>query len=244
MGVVIAEAIAEHILDSALKPGTVLPTEARMVEQYGVGRATVREALRLLELQGLVDVRPGPSGGPVVREPEPYHVAHLLSIIFSLSGVSFADVIETRIILEPQLARLAAIHATEEEIRQLGATAKLQHGAIGDEKEFLRLNSEFHTRIARASRNLVLSTYQAAIRSLEVGQPIGVRIQPASREGTCRAHERIVTAIERRDAEMALSAMRTHMEAFAKYLAEAYPDVMETPIQMLARSRSGGEFFP
>ncbi|HUZ68307.1 MAG TPA: FadR/GntR family transcriptional regulator [Candidatus Saccharimonadales bacterium] len=244
MGVLIAEAIAEHILEAGLKPGTVLPTESRMVEQYGVGRATVREALRLLELQGLVDVRPGPNGGPVVQEPEPYHVAQLLSIMFSVSGASFSDVIETRLILEPELASRAAVNATDTEIQELADIVSLQHREITDEREFLRLNSEFHTLIAQASRNHVLATFQAAIRKLEVGQQIGVHIHPDSRKGTCRAHERIVTAIQGRDEARATSAMRAHMEAFAEYLAREYPTAMRTPIRMLLRSRVGAEVLP
>ena len=73
--IVIADAIAEFIFARRLAPGTVLATEAQMIAEFGVGRATLREALRLLEAEGLVLVRAGPNGGAIVQQPTPDRLA-------------------------------------------------------------------------------------------------------------------------------------------------------------------------
>jgi len=77
----IARDIASHIVDNKLAPGTMLPTEREMIESMGVGRTTLREALRLLETRGVLTIKSGPRGGPVVRRPRPSDLSEALTCI-------------------------------------------------------------------------------------------------------------------------------------------------------------------
>ena len=107
-----AEWIArEIILDIAaggLRPGDSLPPEAAMLRQYGVGRASLREALRLLEVQGLVHIRAGARGGPVVGSASAEFLSRMLALYFSLAGGTYEDLARLYLILEPKIAEMAA----------------------------------------------------------------------------------------------------------------------------------------
>ena len=76
-----------------------------MVEQYGVSRTSLREALRLLEVQGLISLKPGPGGGPVVGTVEPAHLARTAALYFHLGGATYADVMRTQVLMESTCAR-------------------------------------------------------------------------------------------------------------------------------------------
>lgn len=231
MAVVVAETIAEQILSANVQPGTALATEARMAEQFDVGRATIREALRLLEAQGLIRVRPGPQGGPIVQRPSFDHVTQLLSTVFALSGTSFAEVIDARKLLEPVLAFEAARNASKDEIAEMQASVERQRLALGNEIEFLSQNDEFHSLIARASGTRVLATFQYAMRKMSVGIPMGVHYDEESRAGTLRAHVRIVELISNRDQDHARTSMARHMKALEDYLRARYPALLSGTIR-------------
>src|SRR5216684_2902548 len=115
LAVMVADAIAEEIFEKGLAPGVVLATESKMLDQFGVGRATLREALRLLEAEGLIAVRAGPNGGAVVQQPAPDRLARLLSILLTVSGTTLEDVLQARTVLEPELARRAALNADKDD---------------------------------------------------------------------------------------------------------------------------------
>ena len=81
-----------------------------MVEEYGVSRTSLREALRLLEVQGLISLKPGPGGGPVVGTVEPAHLARTAALYFHLGAATYADVMRTQVLMESNCARLAALN--------------------------------------------------------------------------------------------------------------------------------------
>jgi DNA-binding FadR family transcriptional regulator len=244
MAVVVAESIADQIFEGNIPPGTTLPTELRMAAQFGVGRATVREALRLLEAQGLVHVRPGPQGGPVVQQPSAEHLNQLLSMIFAVSGVSFAEVLVARLLVEPVMALNAALQATPDEVERLVESIERQRHALGNEREFLQLNDEFHALIAAASRSRVLATLLSSMRAMSVGQQLGVRYDAKSREGTLLAHRRIVELIAARDPERANAAMAKHLQALEEYLMQRYPEVLDGQVQLIRQGVRAPKLVP
>ncbi len=237
MGEVIADAIADEILQRNLPPGTRLPNEAQMVERYEAGRGTVREALRLLEADGLIDVRPGLGGGPVVCEPDVDRVARRLSILLRLSGSTFGAVVDARKALEPTLAQHAASAAEEEQVEALrGSVENLAALAKdGSDQAFIEENSRFHSLVAAASQNPVLNTFWLAIRSIIDGQELGVRYDEGARAAVVTAHRRVLEAIEARDPEAAAKEMRRHVSAIDRHLAEHHPDLIEDRIAAPAR---------
>ena len=110
---VIARELSQYIVDSGLTPGTMLPREREMLEQLGVGRTTLREALRILEIRGLLTIRSGPGGGPVVRTPQPSDLTEALTLILQFQRATMLEVLDARIWLEPIAARMATPLAPE-----------------------------------------------------------------------------------------------------------------------------------
>ena len=104
----VARAILHHISGNGLPPGTTLPSEAAMVAQYKVSRATIREALRILEFNGLLTMRRGPEGGPVTVRAEPRELGRVMTLHFQAAGAHYEDLVQARADLEPIMARLAA----------------------------------------------------------------------------------------------------------------------------------------
>ena len=99
----ISEIIAREIIRDCrgMPPGTMLPSEAKLLELYRVSRASLREALRLLEVQGLIIMRPGPGGGPMVAEADSAHFGRMASLFFHMSGATYRQTLEARLNLEP-----------------------------------------------------------------------------------------------------------------------------------------------
>src|SRR3954468_8843649 len=112
----LADSITAPILKTGLQPGARLPSEREMREQFGVGRGTLREALRVLEAEGLITVRSGPHGGPVVARPDANRLARLLILLLISWGTTLRAVYDVRIVLEPLAAGRAAESATPEQV--------------------------------------------------------------------------------------------------------------------------------
>lgn len=238
MGEVIADAIADEILEQNMAPGTRLPNEAQMVEQYEAGRGTVREAMRLLEADGLIDVRPGLGGGPVVREPDVDRVARRLSILLRLSGSSFGAVVDARKALEPTLAHHAAIAASEDQIAALrDSVERLRLAQDSGGQAFIDENARFHSLVAEASDNPVLHTFWLAIRAIIDGQEVGVRYEDDARAAVVVAHERVLKAIESHDPQKAAAEMSRHVAAIDQHLSEHHPELIDDPIGLPRSNR-------
>jgi GntR family transcriptional regulator, transcriptional repressor for pyruvate dehydrogenase complex len=233
MAVAVAEAIAEDMFSRGVPPGSVLATEAQMINQFQVGRATLREALRLLEAEGLIAVRAGPNGGAVVQQPSPDRLARLLSIMLVVSGTSLREVLEARQVLEPELARRAAINAVDADVERLFDACDRSAKAADNVREFMEAMAEFHSALADASGNKALSAFWFAVRRVVEVFESGVHHSPDSIDGSLRAHRRIAEAIRKRDSEGAALAMRRHMAAHLRYLESEHPQVLISIVRPL-----------
>ncbi|MGH2969534.1 MAG: FadR/GntR family transcriptional regulator, partial [Solirubrobacteraceae bacterium] len=159
----LAEQLRNKILDGELAPGAMLPNERALAEETSLSRTAVREALRILEIDGLVATRPGRNGGTVVRRPDAFAVAHSLDVFIRGRRVRFQDVLEVREEIEPICARLAAERRLASDLELLdGATAAVRD-AFDDVPAFLTTNVEWHVAIAQASHNELLATFMLAI---------------------------------------------------------------------------------
>jgi GntR family transcriptional repressor for pyruvate dehydrogenase complex len=236
MAVAVAEAIAEDMFNRGVPPGSVLATEAQMIDQFRVGRATLREALRLLEAEGLITVRAGPNGGAVVQQPSPDRLARLLSIMLVVSGTSLREVLEARQVLEPELARRAALNAVDEDVVRLLDACDRSAESSGNLRDFLEAMGEFHSALANASGNKALSAFWFAVRRVVEVLEAGVHHSPDSIEGALRAHRRIAEAIRRKDADGAEAAMTRHMAAHLRYLETEHPQVLVSIVRALEMS--------
>ena len=157
----ISETIARDILDDIvqrkLPPGNMLASEAVMLDRYGVGRASLREALRILEIHGLIKIKPGPRGGPVVAEVTSADLGRSATFFFHAIGATFADLLSARLAIEPMMARLAATNLTAagaEELKR--AVDDHERDATRPASSWGRTSAGFHTIVNGLSGNLSL----------------------------------------------------------------------------------------
>jgi GntR family transcriptional repressor for pyruvate dehydrogenase complex len=210
------EQIREFIIANKMQPGDRLPSEKEMIAQLGVGRVSIREALRMLEITGIVEVRPG--RGVFVKELTGDLFIPLGSWV-SMHKQTLQQHFETRLILEPEIAALAANYAGADDIQRLNDAVLLQKDVEeGDLVGAIRFDIEFHCYVAEATRNkdvaMVMNTiakysfegWKAALRT--VGRNRDVVVE----------HAAIIDALVRKDPGRARSAMRDHLEESVRRL--------------------------
>jgi GntR family transcriptional repressor for pyruvate dehydrogenase complex len=227
----LAQRIVGEITDGGLQQGSPLPPEKTMLEEYGVARGTLREALRFLEIQGVITIKTGPGGGPIVNRPGSRHLASIIAMMLQLEQASFRTVLEARVVLEPELARRAAARATDEQAEELHQSVVRMRETLADEHAFVEENALFHELIAEIAGNPVFTMVLASLTWICDGTPLGVQYPPASREAVVAEHARIHRAIAARDADRAGAAMSVHMGDFAAYLEAKYPQVLDAPLR-------------
>lgn len=215
--------LQQAIVSGRLKPGDRLPTERELTEIFGVGRPTLREALRFLEAHGIIEIRRGKSGGSFVVEPSEKTLANTLSTLLALSTAAPADLAEFRLSFEPENAWWAAQRATVEEIALLQGLAERATAAAARQDLWHHvgeIDAHWHEALARATKNslrigIALGTHETLMRNHEAvmrsvlasGPDVATHVaQIASDMAT------ISSAIGRRDGDAVRTAMRRHIE--------------------------------
>lgn len=227
----IAQDILDEITDRNLGPGAVLPPEREMLEQFGVARGTLREALRFLELVGVISIRPGPKGGPVVNAANGRQLASTLAMLLQLSRASFRTILEVRDVLEPSIARLAAERGADSTLAAIGRSVDDMRAGLDDLEFFLAENHRFHELVAQAAGNELFELLIGSIGSLLDGTALGVKYPVAQRRAVADEHEEIASAIAERDLDRAETAMRHHIAAFRRYLERNYRAATTTTLR-------------
>jgi GntR family transcriptional regulator, transcriptional repressor for pyruvate dehydrogenase complex len=213
---IIARQIVRDIASGRYQPGTRLPPEAVMLDRFRVGRASLREALRIVEVYGLITIRPGPGGGPVVQDVTARQFARTGTFYFHLHGATFRDLLEARRELEPMMARLAATNAGPEALERLQTAVTETGQAFEDSNmpKWRRNTSQFHSLIAGISGNHILDLFGRSLNELYSDRLEARVVGKADRPTVLAEHSAIATAIiERRPAE-AERLMAEHMETF------------------------------
>jgi len=227
----LARELADEIINRQLPAGARLLTEREMVELYGVGRTTLREALRLLETRGVLTIRAGPHGGPVVRRPEPSDLSEALTLILQFENASLLDVLQARRALEPMVAKLAASRIDASQIEQLEQTIEGMLGAPEDQDVFAAENERFHSLIATAAGSVVLRVFSETLKSIADGRTAGVDYASDRRLAVSRAHKRVLDALRTHDPEAAETEMREHLEEAGRYWGRHYPELVSQPVR-------------
>ncbi|GGF53526.1 GntR family transcriptional regulator [Azorhizobium oxalatiphilum] len=211
---VLADKLRQTILDGSLKEGMRLPTERELVSQSGLSRGSVREALRKLEVEGLVKTKLGRSGGNIVSKPGPESMAHVITQFVRGRRLSLRSLQETREALEPGIARLAAEHRTAAEVARLRELNAEMADAIDDSSRFAAVNVAWHTAVATASHNDLLVAFLFSISDDVLVVTISEEYDtPDLRREVLKAHERIIVAIEAGDGDAAFRRMQRHVQA-------------------------------
>jgi DNA-binding FadR family transcriptional regulator len=231
MSTLLAQRIAAEITDRDLPPGTVLPSERDMLLEHGVGRSSLREALRVLELQGVLAIKPGPGGGPMVVEPDYRHLAGALALLLQFARTPFRSIVEARQVLEPPLAALAAERIDAARLAELGEAHASMGARLGDLGHFLAENRRFHDLIAWASGNALFGYLVTSLHWITDGTVLGIEYTERDQRTVHRAHDRIYRAIRAGDAAAAQQAMAHHIADFAIFLEKLYPGVLDRRIR-------------
>ncbi len=221
----IAQEIVEEISENNYAPGTKLATEREMLERYGVGRGTLRESLRFLEMNGVITMKPGPGGGPISGNPDARDLAGTLGLFLQIHHTPFRAIVEVRQDIEPIIAGLAAKNASPEHLDRIWRSVEFMKENLDDEKLFLEANEKFHEFVAWASGNTVFALLIGSLHWITDGSPLGVDYPKERRGAVLAAHERVYMAIAAHDAEGARNAMERHISEFDRYLDRYYPAV-------------------
>ncbi|WP_433502434.1 FadR/GntR family transcriptional regulator [Pseudonocardia halophobica] len=227
----IAQRIVDDITGDGLGPGTRLAGEREMMARFSAGRGTLREALRFLELTGVITVKAGPRGGPVVMQPDGTDLAGVLGLFLQLRTVSFRSVIQVREILEPELAALAANGTDAAAAAEIADSITGMRAFLDDEENFLAENDRFHLAVAAAAGNELFELLISSLHLITDGMPLGVSYPPRRRAAVLGAHEAIHAALLARDPDRAREAMRRHMAEFRRYVETRFPGVYERPVR-------------
>lgn len=226
----VARRLVADIRRRRLGPGTQLDPEHVMVEDFGVARGTLREALRFLELQGALRIKAGPGGGPVVSVPGADHLASVLSLHLQFADASFRSVVDARRSIYPVLTGEAAEQAGPDDHAALRECVARIHDSIGDEDGHREETRRLHSLIAAASRNRVLALLVEALhRMSEVTGPWDEKQQRAA----VRSYEKIVEAIAAGDAETARTTMERTITSALRHWERTEPDVLERPVSWI-----------
>lgn len=221
----VADQLRELVVTGELAPGDRLPNEAALARDFGVSRATVREALRVLAAQGLVRTAKGAGGGSFVTLPTVDSISSLVhanvDLLTETRRVTLEELLEARELVEVPAARLAAQRRGEEDLERLRATVPDDARRLGTTEEFA-YNSEFHSCLIAASRNTLLSVSAqpifSVLQSNLARSALGRRFHTAIHAH----HHRIIEAVEAADADAAAAEMRDHLHFLVPFYEKAW----------------------
>jgi GntR family transcriptional regulator, transcriptional repressor for pyruvate dehydrogenase complex len=215
---VVCDQIRSQIAQGKLKPGDRLPGERELTEQFSVNRSVLREALRSLEMAGIVRAQPGSSGGLFICEGSSSGVTQALHDMLSLGQVSTASLAEARIVLTSHAIRLACERATAEDIEAIEADiARLE--LLAKQQVLSRHTAQldiFYRLLASATHNEVVVMLVDALSQL-VGHVLS-RIDPAVSPGFISVRRSVLRSIKAKDAEKAVSVMSRHLRHLHEYI--------------------------
>ncbi len=213
----VIDRVEEQITTGALHVGDRLPPERDLASMLGVSRAAVREAMRVLEAQGVVraGVGVGPDSGTSLASMPSEALTQMLRLHIALANFPMMDVIEARVMLERWSARLAASQGTDDDIAHIGTIMDQMDAAAGDLERFNELDTMFHVAIAESSRNRLVADMTTAIRD-SMRRLILTSFQALDEwtpmaEVLRRQHRAVYEAIRDRDGARAADAVEAHI---------------------------------
>jgi GntR family transcriptional repressor for pyruvate dehydrogenase complex len=209
----VARQIQNNIFEH-LKPGDVLPSERELAQKFGVSRGSVRDAIRSLELIGLLEPQQG--RGTVVCEPTANAVAGPLAAVITQKRKLVGELLDFRKIIEPPLAARAAVHATAGQIAEIKQTLERQTEKLRNGEMAIEEDNKFHYQIAMAADNSIVFRILDVLMDM-LRETRQRSLQTSGRpQKSLAGHRRILAALERHDPAASQSAMLCHIEEIEK----------------------------
>lgn len=217
-----ALSIVGDIVRQGLSAGDMLPQEAEMLAHYGVSRSSIREALRLLEAQQIIRMRPGPGGGPIVGTSEPQNLIRTLRLHYHFAGATYGDLLSAWLLTEPILAELAAQNPDRELVRELMEPFV---GAVAD-GDVKASGSSFHEAVGQLSGNPVLEIMFRAMAMTMENHIVDAVRQADFDDEIVEEHSELAKAIIDGDSVQARKLMTSHIENITGYFREFLPRIV------------------
>lgn len=225
----IAAELRSQIIAGELADGAALGREPDLIARFGVSRPSLREALRILETEGLIDVVRGVRGGIFVRSPDARMTARTAAMLLRAQNVSLADVFEARYLLEPPAARAIAsrTRGRRAAIDHLRSLISREEDMVDDHEEFGLANHAFHQALVSLAGNQTLSIVAGTLDEVLAGALIAVSradkdlASGATRHRDLRSQQRLVELLDTGDADGAEKHWRAHMQYLARNMARA-----------------------
>lgn len=231
----LARDIAQEIYDSGMKPGDRYRSEAEALALHGVSRGALREALRFLQIQGVIKIKSGPGGGAYVGKPNWEELASTLALVLQFSGATVDSLMIARSAMEPGMIALAARNATADDCDRMAQAITDMDAAVGDYPAYYRAYSRFWNAVADATRNPLIEMLAPALRRLTRSGGM-VPAEPYRLLALQRARK-VFDAIRARDAEEARRAMSGLVDGYLTDMRKLFPSEV-------ARTVSFADFDP
>jgi GntR family transcriptional repressor for pyruvate dehydrogenase complex len=229
----VASDFVHDIVEAGLHEGERLPGEAAMLEQYGVSRESLREGLRLLEVQGLISLRRGPGGGPIVGTVDPANLGRVSSLYYHLAGATYAELFDAWVVSETMIAELAARDPDRDEVR-----AAMAPFIDADDNppevsvdEFVSSHGQFHMVLGALTRNKVLQL-SLTVPGQIITHHVVVNADPReARASIDRDHRLIAQAVAAGHVNKAKDVMARHILAVTDFYKDQIGDQMHDFIE-------------
>jgi GntR family transcriptional regulator, transcriptional repressor for pyruvate dehydrogenase complex len=219
----IAEEVADRIrlliLNGTFPPGAPLPPERLMTKRLGVSRGSIRDALRMLEMIGLLETRHGQGTFP--RELTVDRLVAPLAAVMTYRHDLQDELMDVRRMFEPAVARVAATRVTDEDLTELQYILDAQRRKLASRQSPIVEDTAFHAALARCTRNRVVVSIMATLNDLLVESRKLTLKQQGRAAQSIEGHEAVVAALRRRDAESAAQAMHKHIDQIADLQSRA-----------------------
>lgn len=203
--------ITDAVVGGQLTPGSRLPPERELAEQFGVSRTVVRDAIKTLAGRGFLQVRHGSGIFVATAEESMAGCLEVLSDTLVLQGTGLRDLFDVRKTLEVRTAELAAKLRTPDQVERLRTLVEEAYEHLDEPKVLSKRDAQFHVAIAEASQNLVMVRVMLTLLDLLAKSRLESLSIPGQAKQALKAHEHIIQAIEAQDVVQAKEAMLNHL---------------------------------
>jgi GntR family transcriptional regulator, transcriptional repressor for pyruvate dehydrogenase complex len=234
----LARQVAAEILRDRPAPGTILSDEKQMADRYGVARSTLREALRLLETWGLLSVKAGRTGGPLVTTPSPSDLGLHVGVVMQADNATLGDVLEAREVMDGLMARRAALFISDTQLEELAICLQSMRRAIAEPSTFEIHTSRFFEILVAASKNPALAVLSGSLRTVANRALKGMRYSEAWRGESVALRRSLLRALAAGDPAKAEKQALNFRSASRRYIESLDPTIFDRAIDIF---RNGAE---
>jgi len=203
--------IKELIFEGVLKSGDKLPSEADLAEQFNVGRQTVREALRILELSGFIIVKKGFGGGAIIKDSISKRITDLLLDTFRMEKITVEEFVAARLTIEKTILNEAIDNADDQDVKNLQENVGKAKDLLARKKIATDINFEFHSLLASASKNTVFVILERAINAIHYNLRSRRTADLKTSKTAVQAHEKILDALIKKRRERGIHLLEKHI---------------------------------